>query len=79
MRFVDRRAGWSVNGEYVTSIPAGQHLTNDEMLAYFHLRPGDARFDQHARASRYLRVVLLKHNGNFVIAPINPNVTEITA
>lgn len=79
MRFVDRRAGWSVDGEFVTSFPAGQHLTDDEMLAYFHLRPGDTRFVDHSRASRYLRVVLRKHNGNFLIAPINPNVTEITA
>lgn len=79
MRFVERRIGWIVEGEYITSIPVGQHLTNDEMLAYYHLRPGDERFAALARASKYMRVVLRKHNGNFIVAPLTPDVTEITA
>lgn len=79
MRFVDRRSGWTVDGKFIASIPAGQHLTNNEVLAYFHLHPGDARFADHAHSSRYLRIVLQKPNGNFIIAPITPDVSEITA
>jgi hypothetical protein len=79
MRFTDKKAGWVVEGKFIASIPAGQHLTDDEMLAYYHLQPGDARFADHAKGSRWMRVVLQKLNGNFVIAPINPNVSDVTA
>jgi len=78
MKFSDRRAGWSVEGTYITSFPAGQHLTEDEMLAYYHLQPGDDRYADLQRASRYVRVVLKKPNGNFVVAPCTPHVTEVS-
>lgn len=79
MKFVNRRAGWHVEGKFIALIPAGVCPSDDEMLAYWHLRPGNARFADHAQPWRIGRCVLLKLNGNFLIAPLNPDVMEITA
>ena len=79
MRFVNRRTGWVAEGKYIGTIAAGVKPTADEVLAYYHLRPGDLRFSGLACAMRWTRIVLLKQNGNFLIAPITPDVSEITA
>ena len=79
MRFVDRRSGWAVEGKFIAILKPGVVPTDDEMLAYYDLKPGDNRFADLARATKYARIVLLKHNGNFVVAPLNPDVSEITA
>jgi hypothetical protein len=79
MKLTSSRNGWSVTGQYITLIPAGVTPTDDEMLAYWHLKPGNARFAEHARPSRFVRCVLLKHNGNFIIVPLSADISEVTA
>lgn len=78
MRLTNSRSGWSVNGEFICVIPAGSLPTDDQLLAYWHLKPGDARYADHCGISRYARVVLRKHNGNFVITPLNKDISEVT-
>lgn len=79
MRLVNRRSGWVVEGKYISTIPSTVKPTADEMLAYYHLRPGDPRFAGLAGVMPWDRIVLLKPNGNFLIAAITPDVMEATA
>lgn len=74
MIVADRRAGWVASGQHVTTIPAGKPLGLLEMLEFYELRPGHRHFAHLAKGSRYPRVVLLKDNGAFVVAPLNPDV-----
>jgi hypothetical protein len=78
VKLINHRVGWSVEGRFIGFIKTGVVPTDDEMLAYYHLRPGDARFADHACKFKYTRCVLLKHNGNFVITSITPDITEVT-
>ena len=77
MKLTNHRLGWSITGEYVTLIRANVIPTDDELLAYWHLRPGQLRYADHARAFPHVRVILRKHNGNFVIVPVTKGISEI--
>ena len=79
MRLANHRGGWWTEGRFICSIHAGIKPTDHQLLAYWHLKPGDARFADHARAVPYARRVLLKHNGNFVIVPITSDIKEVIA
>lgn len=79
MKLISYRSGWSVEGEFVAVLPKDAVPSDNEMLAYFHLRPGDARFADHARSSRFDRVVLRKHNSNFVIVPCTGDISKVTS
>lgn len=78
MRLTNPRSGTVVEGKFICIIPAGATPTDDQLLAYWHLKPGDARFADHARPFSVARCVLLKHNGNFVITPLSKDITEVT-
>lgn len=78
MKLINHRSSWSVEGRYIGTIHAGTRPTADEMLAYYHLRAGEPRYSGLVAAMRWDRVVLLKPNGNFLIAPITPDISEIT-
>lgn len=79
MKLVNRRVGWHVEGTFIAMLDAGISPTHDEMLAYYHLRPGDKRFDELLAPHRYARAVLLKLNGNFIVTPLTPDINEVTA
>lgn len=79
MKLINRRVGWHVEGRFIAALGAGVAPTLDEMLAYYHLKPGNVRFDGLAAPHRYIRVVLLKPNGNFIVTPITPDINEVTA
>ncbi len=76
MTLTNHRSGWSVTGKPVAMILPGVVPTDDQLLAFWHLRPGDARYADHARASIYPRSVLMRHNANFIIVPITKDITE---
>lgn len=79
MKLINRRVGWHVEGKFITTLDAGVSPTVDEMLAYYHLKPSDKRFDELHAPHRYMRVVLLKPNGNFIVTPITSDIKEVTA
>lgn len=74
MKIIDRRCGWTAVGTEVGRIPAMALPTADEMLAYYHLEPGCAKYVYYSAANRFERVILKKLNGEFLIVPINPDV-----
>jgi hypothetical protein len=78
MKLINRRVGWSVEGKFIAVLDAGVSPTLDEMLAYYELKPGDARFSELFAPHRYARAVMLKLNGNFIVTPLTPDINEVT-
>jgi hypothetical protein len=78
MRLINTRCGWSVNGEFVKLIPPEVYLTETEMLEYYGMTPSDRNFQTLIRPHKHARIVLRRHNGNTVVAPVTEDVSEVT-
>lgn len=74
MIVTDRRCGWTAEGEAVATIDAGVPVSMADMLTYYGLTPADKHYASIRKPALYVRVILRRANGGFVIAPINPDV-----
>ena len=75
MKISDTRCGWTVEGRYIDTITAGERPSEDEVLSYYGFEKDDPKAAQYFTPTRYDRIVILKDNGSFVIAPKNPDMT----
>lgn len=76
MKISDVRCGWTVEGKYIATLVAGERPSDDELVSYYGVKPGEKNYHIYAAPAKYDRVVILKDNGHFVIAPMNPDIMK---
>ena len=78
MKLANPIAGWGVAGEFVTLIPAGNYLTDQEMLEYYGLTKFDPNYKYLVKPSKVARCVLRRGRGCIVV-PLSHEVTDVSA
>ena len=68
------RAEWRLAGQPFVAFHAGTQLSEVEMLTYYGLTPKDKNYAYLAKPSRFMRLVLIRESGSFVIIPVNNDV-----